>query len=184
VKRDEQPARPGSRAGSARRGTVTVAGAAATMTSTTNFTGSASTVVGTNVVPIIATDFSNNKRTNNYQVVITNGIATTLKYDANGNLTNSYTSTKTNIYEWDAADRLYAIEIKEVGQVTKRSEFIYDGLGRRAQIIEKTNGVLQTAKRCKSTLGPHLKGVLPKVEVFERKEYFQAVTGGKTNSRW
>jgi RHS repeat-associated protein len=40
-------------------------------------------------------------------------------------------------YEWDAADRLIAIN-----QGSRRSEFSYDGLDRRVRIVEKTNGVV------------------------------------------
>ena len=69
-------------------GTVTVAGSAAPLDSrNTNFTGFATTTTGTNTVAIIATDYSSNKRTNNYQLVVTNAAgAFTLQYDANGNL--------------------------------------------------------------------------------------------------
>lgn len=42
-------------------------------------------------------------------------------------------------YEWDAENRLTA-----VNHGTNRSEFSYDGFGRREQIVEKTNGVVQT----------------------------------------
>jgi RHS repeat-associated protein len=42
-------------------------------------------------------------------------------------------------YEWDAENRLTAIN-----NGINRSEFYYDGLGRRVEIIEKTNGVAAT----------------------------------------
>jgi len=48
-------------------------------------------------------------------------------------LTNSAT------YEWDAENRLTAIN-----QGANRSEFTYDGLGRRVETVEKTNGVANT----------------------------------------
>ncbi len=119
-------------------GTVTVAGANAPVESrTTNFVGYASVNAGTNVIPIVATDYSGNVRSNRYQVVVTNnGVAKTLAYDLNGNLTNVTAATYTNSYEWDAADRLVAIN-----GPTNRSEFTYDGYGRRVKILEKQNGV-------------------------------------------
>ena len=119
-------------------GTVTVAGSNAPVDSrNTNFVGYASTTVGTNTVAVKATDYSGNIRTNNYQLVVTNGsVVKTLKFDANGALTNLVTATYTNSYEWDAANRLTAINAG-----TNRSEFSYDGLGRRAKILEKQNGV-------------------------------------------
>jgi RHS repeat-associated protein len=124
-------------------GTVTVGGTPATMTSATNFVGWVDTLVGTNVVPTVATDYSGNSRTNNYQIVVTNGlVAKTLTYDLNGNLSAVVTSTATNTYEWDAADRLVAIN-----RGTNRSEFTYDGGGRRVRIVEKQSGSTVSDKR-------------------------------------
>ena len=63
---------------------------------TTNFVGYALATVGTNVVALTATDYSSNTRTNNYQVVLTNGpVAKTLTYDLNGNLITAVTATST-----------------------------------------------------------------------------------------
>lgn len=119
-------------------GTVTVAGSNAPVDSrNTNFVGYASVNTGTNIISVVATDYSSNVRSNRYQVIVTNnGTAQILKYDPNGNLTNVTTATYTNNYEWDAADRLVAIN-----GPTNRSEFTYDGLGRRTKIVEKQNGV-------------------------------------------
>ena len=55
----------------------------------------------------------------------------TYSYDNNGNLTGG-DGTKT--YTFDAADRL--IRINYVGSATKKSEFAYDGIGRRLRLIE------------------------------------------------
>jgi hypothetical protein len=80
-------------------------------------------MVGTNVAPAVATDYRDNSRTNRYQMVVTNGLAAkTLAYDLNGNLSSVVTSTTTNSYVWDAANRLVAIN-----SGTNRSEFTYDG---------------------------------------------------------
>src|SRR5262249_54127476 len=56
-------------------------------------------------------------------------VQTTLTYDTVGNLI----SDGERHFEWDAANRLIAI--KDQGDY--RTEFAYDGLGRRAQIIER-----------------------------------------------
>jgi RHS repeat-associated protein len=48
--------------------------------------------------------------------------------------------TNSTTYEWDAENRLTAIN-----QGTNRSEFTYDGLGRRVRIVELMNGVVQSA---------------------------------------
>ena len=52
------------------------------------------------------------------------------------------TSSSTNSYEWDAADRLAAVTAG-----TNRIEFTYDGLGRRTQIVEKQNGWVVSTKK-------------------------------------
>jgi RHS repeat-associated protein len=89
------------------------------------------------VVPVIATDFSGNSKTNKYQLVVTNnGVAKTITYDLNGNETSVITPTSTNTYQWDAANRM----VSETGP-TNQSLFTYDGLGRRVQIVEYANGV-------------------------------------------
>jgi YD repeat-containing protein len=54
-------------------------------------------------------------------------------YDNNGNLTADLSRT----YEWDAADRLVAINNIAIGG---RTEFTYDGLSRRVKIVEKYPG--------------------------------------------
>ena len=46
------------------------------------------------------------------------------------------TVTSTNTYQWDAANRLVSIT-----SPTNQSLFTYDGVGRRVQIVELTNGV-------------------------------------------
>jgi RHS repeat-associated protein len=117
-------------------GTVMVNTNAAVMNNlTTNFVGYASVTNGTNVIPITATDYSNNSRTNKYQVIVTNTVGSqTLAFDLNGNMTNDGAGIT---YEYDAANRTVAIN----RGTTNRTEFAYDGAGRRVQVIEKTNGV-------------------------------------------
>jgi RHS repeat-associated protein len=121
---------------------VTVGGSPATVDpKTTNFVGYANVVVGTNVIPIVATDYSGNVRSNRYQVVITNGVTRTLAYDLSGNMISNMTAALATSYEWDAANRLTAIS-----SGTNRSEISYDGFGRRYQIVEKQNGSIASTK--------------------------------------
>jgi RHS repeat-associated protein len=69
----------------------------------------------------------------------TNGSQNQYYYNALNQIVGS-SVTLTNIgYEWDAENRLTAIN-----RGINRSEFYYDGLGRRVEIIEKTNGVVAT----------------------------------------
>ncbi len=57
-----------------------------------------------------------------------------LAYDANGNMTYDGAN---ETYDWDAANRLVAIDYSDTGN---RTEFAYDGLGRRVRITEKGPG--------------------------------------------
>ena len=69
-----------------------------------------------------------------------NGITELYSYNALNQLTATVPSqTNSATYEWDAEKRLTAIN-----QGTNRSEFSYDGLGRRLRIVEKTNGLVQS----------------------------------------
>lgn len=127
-----------------KQATVMLAGTAATVNHfTTNFFGYSSVTNGTNVVPVIASDYNGNSATNKYQVLVTNnGVAKTITYDLNGNETSVVTGTTTNTYQWDAGDRLVSIT-----GPTNQSLFTYDGLGRRVQIIELTNGVSMSTNK-------------------------------------
>ncbi len=60
------------------------------------------------------------------------------QYDADGNLLADGSRT----YEWDAENHLTAINIG-----THRSEFVYDGLGRRVLITEKDSGAVTSSRR-------------------------------------
>jgi RHS repeat-associated protein len=115
---------------------------------TGEFVATVQASLGTNVIPIVATDLNNNRTTNQYQIVVTNtGLAKTLSYDLNGNLTSHVTATSTNTYAWDAANRLVQItQVKDAGPQLV-SQFEYDGLGRRTRIVEFAGGVVQSDQR-------------------------------------
>lgn len=117
-------------------GTVTISGTAVTVDGGLNFTGYTNVTGGTNTVPIVARDTAGNARTNNYQVTVP-ALNQSPTYDLNGNLTGDGTKT----YEWDAVNRLTAIN-----SGTHRSEFSYDGLSRRVKIVEKDNGSVTSTK--------------------------------------
>jgi RHS repeat-associated protein len=117
--------------------TVTVQQKPAEVTAENRFLGSAATTSGTNTVVVTATDANANTRTNTYEVSLS-GSTKTLTYDANGNLTGDGART----FEWDGANRLITII-----QGTNRSEFTYDGWGRRVKIVEKENSVVTSDRR-------------------------------------
>lgn len=69
-----------------------------------------------------------------------NGSTANFAYNALNELNLSSTNLAAATYEWDAEDRLIA-----VNKGTQRSEFVYDGESRRAKTIEKTNGAVTSA---------------------------------------
>lgn len=122
-------------------GTVTVAGSAVATDTYNNFTILAPVVAGSNSFSITAasTGTSNNVTSKTLEVSATGGTAIpSIQYDLNGSGTNDGTRT----YTWDAANRLIAIN--EPGGL--RSQFAYDGMGRRVQIIESSSGTVTSTK--------------------------------------
>lgn len=65
--------------------------------------------------------------------VTTGGVNTAVTYDFNGNMT----SDGVRSYQWDAANRLRVIIYPNAQGST---EFMYDGLSRRVQVLEKDGG--------------------------------------------
>lgn len=63
------------------------------------------------------------------------GATAASSYNALNELIHTTATLPAQTYEWDAEDRLLAIN-----QGTARTEFTYDGLGRRVRLVEKQNG--------------------------------------------
>jgi YD repeat-containing protein len=84
-----------------------------------------------------ATDASGNTATQAYEFTVP-GSSRTFTHDANGNLTSDGVRT----FEWDAADRLVAVE-----EGAQRIEYTYNGAGQRTQIVKKTGGVTDWTRR-------------------------------------
>ncbi len=63
-----------------------------------------------------------------------------LIYDLAGNLVDDGDQMR---FEWDAANRLVAIDYRN----NRRSEFLYDGLSRRVQVIEKSGAIVTSTRR-------------------------------------
>lgn len=110
------------------------------------FSATVSLPTGNNTVTVTAEDFGagsgphhgGNETSQDYSLTVAAGAARTFTYDDNGNCT-----AKGNVtYEWDAEDRLVAIN-----NGTLRSEFTYDGFGRRVKIVEKNNGSVTSTKQ-------------------------------------
>jgi RHS repeat-associated protein len=128
-------------------GSVIVNGTNATMSAGTNFAANGPLMLGTNQVPVVATDATGNKATNRYELVVSaDGEAQTLTYNLVGNLTRVTTPTRTNTYAWDAANRLLAItNLTSAG--TRSSQFEYDAGGCRVRELEITNGTTLADRR-------------------------------------
>jgi len=120
--------------------TVGVVGQApvpARTTATNEFNALVSVPPGTTNVEVKATDPSGNLRTNTYSVS-QSGATNTFTYDGNGNMLSDGTRT----YEWDAINQLVAIN-----QGVNRSEFTYDGWGKRVRMVEKVSGATTSDRR-------------------------------------
>ena len=105
------------------------------------FAGSANLPPGDNVVTVVATDPSGNATNKQYRITTTaaDGSAT-FQHDLNGNMTRWTPLVGQEMtFEYDAADRCIAI-IKGF----HRTDFGYDGAGRRVKIIEMENGIILT----------------------------------------
>lgn len=71
------------------------------------------------------------------------GVARQFSYNALNELASSSTPPLADAtYEWDGANRLAAVV-----RGTKRSEFSYDGAGRRIRVVEKENGAVVQDRR-------------------------------------
>ena len=126
--------------------TVTVGGNPATVDSSNNFSGSVNVSSGTTTVAVVATDYSGNAATNHYQVTVPTNSTISPLYDLNGSLTDNGAG---QTYEWDARNQLTAINYSGgavIGGIT-RTEFTYDGRGRRVKIVEKTGASVTSTKQ-------------------------------------
>jgi len=108
----------------------------ATITSGTNFNATVSMPAGTNMISVVATPTGSATpiTTQRYQVVASGTAPTALTYDANGNMT---TDKNGNTYTWDALNRLTAIVYNSGAYAGTHTEFAYDGLNHRTQIMER-----------------------------------------------
>jgi RHS repeat-associated protein len=99
-------------------------------------------------VPVVATqtDFAPAQNaqstTKTLTIPATPGPAKTFIYDLNGNMTSD---GGTHTYEWDAANRLVAINYIGTNPA-QRTEIAYDGQGRWVKIVEKSGTTLASEK--------------------------------------
>ena len=105
-------------------------------------------MAGSQTSSITAYDLNTNMAVKNYTLTVVGGTNKTFAYDNNGNCTNMSTLGTNTVYQWDAENRLVVISIYVTNSgTTNRSEFTYDGFGRRVQAVEKNNGTVTSTKR-------------------------------------
>ncbi|HKP94297.1 MAG TPA: RHS repeat-associated core domain-containing protein [Fibrobacteria bacterium] len=119
-------------------GTLNVNGKSVEVAADSTFSAVVGVNADTNLVTLVSRDFSNNADTNVYRVVLPNTGTANYSYDANGNMLGD----GIHGFEYDSENRLVAVV-----NGSSRSEFQYDGSGRRIQILEKTNGSLISKKK-------------------------------------
>ena len=123
---------------------VTVGGQAAAVwkngDNTFGFRAAAVLAAGVNSVEIKATDASNNTTTQHTSVTVAGAGIPALLYDENGSTLNDGTRT----YEWDAANQMVAIHYPGTGN---RTEFTWDGAGRRVRMVEYASGSATSTRR-------------------------------------
>jgi RHS repeat-associated protein len=118
---------------------------------------------------VTATSVDNPNVRDEATVVVSGGTGTgSFTYDLNGNLTGDGSRT----FEWDAENRLVAVVILASGH---RSEFGYDELGRRVEIIEKDPDATQTLQ-----ISSDKKYLWDGVEIAEERD----ATGGIVQKRF
>jgi len=113
-------------------GTVRINGQPAEVDAANRFRAAVPVASGTTTVTINAVDASGNAAEAVYEVDQT-AAGRTFTYDANGNMTSDGTRT----FEWDARNQLVALSVG-----THRSEFVYDGGGRRQRHRRFSDGAL------------------------------------------
>ncbi len=108
----------------------------ATMLTANSFFANPTVTAGAtaNTESVTATSGGGTVTTNTYQITAAGPASQTLSYDGsggngNGNLAND----GTNLYSWDAENRLVQITYPGSGNST---QFVYDGLGNRVKIVE------------------------------------------------
>jgi RHS repeat-associated protein len=119
---------------------VTAAANSAFLSTSETFSGNTLLPSGSSLASVTATDGSGNVKTATHQLTVTGPAATSLSYDANGNLTNDGTNT----YLWDAENRLLKINYPGTNN---NSQFTYDAYGQNVMIQEYSGATLTSTKQ-------------------------------------
>jgi RHS repeat-associated protein len=133
---------------------VTVDGAPAVLNGSGAFVGTAEVATGLNRIPIVVTEADTTVTEKFAEITVASADPLVYVYDLNGNLTGvAATAAPADMirtYEWDAADRLIAInQFDPPGSTTpaKRSEFGYNERSERVEAKEYEDEILLSHKR-------------------------------------
>jgi YD repeat-containing protein len=117
-------------------GSVVINGVKAEVSAANGFAAQVATQPGTTQINVTATDASGNLRAQSYEVDQA-GVPRTFVYDANGNVTSDGSAT----YEWDARNRLVAVNGPQ-----GRRDVSYDAFGRPYRVVDTPSGQPSTGK--------------------------------------
>jgi len=122
------------------QGTVSIAGYSTNTDIDNRFRLMIPVEPGPNDLPMTISDVSGNVVQKTVSLTVPDEGTRVLGYDNNGSLRID----EEHIYEWDAENRLVAIEYQGTD---RRTEFEYDGLGRRVRIVEIDDGAITEDRR-------------------------------------
>jgi len=111
---------------------LTLAGQPATVDTSGNWRGAAPVTVGSNSIPLVATDANGKTTTKTITIVVSGGANRTLTYDLNGIL---FSDGAGKTYTYDAVNRMVSVTQNGI-----TIDYVYDGMGRRVQ--ETSNGTV------------------------------------------
>jgi RHS repeat-associated protein len=127
---------------------LSIGGVAAPLSSGRGFRKEVNVVPGLNRIPITVTEANGTVTSKFIEIQVDAGVAMIYSYDLNGNLISvapqATPSQPLRSYTWDAADRLLEINRYLPGNIIMRTNFAYNGLGKRIRKTESLNGVQQS----------------------------------------
>ena len=127
---------------------LSIGGVAAPLNAGRGFRKEVNVVPGLNRVPITVTEANGTVTSKFIEIQVDAGVAMIYSYDLNGNLTSvapqATPSQPLRSYTWDAADRLLEINRYLPGNIIEKTNFAYNGLGKRIRKTESLNGVQQS----------------------------------------
>ena len=127
---------------------VSVAGQAAAVHPQGGFAVEVQAAPGANRFPLVVTE-ADGTVTNKYvDLLVENSVPVIHRYDANGNLESvapqAAPTSPTRTYQWDAANRLVGITRILSPTVSRKTEFLYNGMGARVGKKELLNGAVES----------------------------------------